>query len=149
MAYHWHIIFSFVFLVLLSFAAADGVQSLGSSDGFNGLRSCARGCYNGGSHDGSMLESKLECDKPGLGYQPSDNDCFCRPDLQEIAVRHLSTCVYTSCTQNQLDISSATQVYKDYCSSAGYTAAAPVSVAAQPTTEESQRQQHGQAPRAQ
>jgi hypothetical protein len=80
---------------------------------------------------------KLGCDKPGVVYIPPDNDCFCRPDLQATAVRYLSSCAYTSCSQNDLDVSSATQVYKDYCMSAGYTAAAvtaPKSVPAQTTS---------------
>ncbi|KAK0714419.1 hypothetical protein B0T21DRAFT_70980 [Apiosordaria backusii] len=129
----YRILFPLVLLSLLPIAVADGLLSLDSSNGFNKLRDCALGCYNGGIRDGYMVTDQLSCRKPGVVYIPPDNDCFCRPDLQETAVRYLSTCVYTSCSQNELDVSSATQVYKDYCTSAGYTAAAPKSTPAQTT----------------
>ncbi|KAL5315698.1 hypothetical protein ACEPPN_016568 [Leptodophora sp. 'Broadleaf-Isolate-01'] len=121
-------------LALLPFTAADGLVSLDSSEGFNRLRSCALGCYNGGMRDGYLVADQIDCQKPGIVYVPPDNDCFCRPDLQETAVRYLSQCVSSSCSANQLDISSATQVYNDYCNAAGYTAALPKSVPAQTTS---------------
>ena len=120
------------FLTIVSLTVGDGLLSLDSSNGFKGLRRCALGCYNGGIRDGYQVAQQLDCRKPGVVYVAPDNDCFCRPDLQDTAVRYLSNCVFTSCSQNELDVSSATQVYKDYCSSAGYTAA-PKSVAAQTT----------------
>ncbi|KAK4198298.1 hypothetical protein QBC40DRAFT_256172 [Triangularia verruculosa] len=122
----------FVVLSLLSVVVADGLLSIGADSNYNRLRDCALGCYDGGIRDGYLVTDKLSCRKPGVVYVPPDNDCFCRPDLQEIAVRYVSTCVYTSCGQNQVDVASATQVYKDYCSSAGYTAA-PKSTSAQTT----------------
>ena len=120
-------------LALLSLVAAEGLLALDSSEGFLSLRSCALGCYNGGIRDGYMVTGELSCQKPGVVYVPPDNDCWCRPDLQETAVRYLSKCAYTSCSQNQRDVASATQVYKDYCTSAGYTAATPNSTPAQTT----------------
>ncbi|KAK4171906.1 hypothetical protein QBC36DRAFT_364740 [Triangularia setosa] len=125
--------FPLCFCLSFSIAVADGILSLGADSNFNKLRACALDCYNGGVRDGYMVMNKLSCQKPGVGYVPPDNDCFCRPDLQEIAVRYVSTCVYTSCGQNQVDVASATQVYKDYCTSAGYTAATPKSTPVQTT----------------
>ncbi|KAK0639471.1 hypothetical protein B0T16DRAFT_463143 [Cercophora newfieldiana] len=110
-----------------------GLLSIGDTDSFRSLRACALGCYNGGIRDAYMVAQKIDCRKPGVVYVPPDNDCFCRPDLRETAVRYVSTCVYTSCKNNQLDASSATQVYKDYCLGAGYTAAAPNANDAQTT----------------
>ncbi|KAF2842737.1 hypothetical protein M501DRAFT_1053552 [Patellaria atrata CBS 101060] len=127
------IVLLLTFLTVLPFTVADGLISLDSSNGFRNLRSCALVCYNGGIRDGYEVANQLDCRKPGLVYVPPDNDCFCRSDLQETAVRYLSNCAFTSCSGNQLDASSATQVYEDYCSSAGYTAAAPNSVSAQTT----------------
>jgi hypothetical protein len=121
------------FFTLLPFTVADGLLSIDSSNGFKNLRNCALNCYNGGIRDGYLVADQLQCRKPGVVYVSPDNDCFCRSDLQETAVRYLSNCVSTSCSGNQLDLSSATQVYKDYCNSAGYTAATPKSVAAQAT----------------
>jgi hypothetical protein len=127
------IVLLLTFVTLISFTIADGLLSIGSFNDFKSLRSCALGCFNGGIRDGYRVADELDCRKPGVVYVAPDNDCFCRPDLQETAVRYLSDCASTSCSGNELDMSSATEVYKDYCSSAGYTAATPKSVAAQTT----------------
>ncbi|KAH7130803.1 hypothetical protein B0J11DRAFT_261653 [Dendryphion nanum] len=119
-------------LTLLTSISATGTVSFDSSNGYKNLRACALRCYDG-NRQGDNIARQISCDKPGIVYVPADNDCVCRSDLQENVVRYLSNCVSTYCSANQLDVSSATQVYKDYCNSAGYSAAAPKSVSAQAT----------------
>ncbi|KAK0744094.1 hypothetical protein B0T18DRAFT_392752 [Schizothecium vesticola] len=49
------------------------------------------------------------------------NDCFCRSDLQFEANSYVSSCVNSRCTRNSFDISVATKLYDDYCTSNGYS----------------------------
>jgi hypothetical protein len=105
-------------LSLLSTVAAQAI-SIDQIPAYNALRECAYDCYDPGviKHPGYYVASKLSCQP----YESPGNACFCRADLQQTAVNYLSRCVSSSCSANDLDISSATQVYKDYCTSAGYS----------------------------
>jgi hypothetical protein len=120
----------FFFLLVLTSAQ---VVTLDSVPELKDLRQCALKCYD--AHDGALrdpgegIASELSCKNPNA----PDNSCFCRVDLQSSAVKYISTCVDMWCSTNELDASSATQVYKDYCTSAGFTAE-PQSVAAQTTS---------------
>lgn len=121
--------FSLSFLLVLTSAQ---VVTLDSIPELKDLRQCALKCYD--AHDGALrdpgegIASELSCKNPSA----PDNTCFCRVDLQSSAVKYISTCVDMWCSTNELDASSATKVYKDYCTSAGFTAE-PQSVSAETT----------------
>jgi hypothetical protein len=106
-------------LILVGIATAQ-ILSIDQVQGYKGLRECALNCYNGYGFDkpGYNIASELSCQP----YNSPGDACFCRTDLQNVAVDGLSSCVAGSCRAGaDLDISSATQIYKDYCTSAGYT----------------------------
>jgi hypothetical protein len=119
----------FFFMTLFSLSIAE-VVSMDSVSDFNDLRSCGNYCF-GYRSPGFRLDTLaqvLSCDS----NEVIENSCFCRADLQDTGVKHLSTCVSSSCSGNMVDVAAATQLYKDYCTSAGYTAA-PRTVKAQST----------------
>ncbi|KAH6657827.1 hypothetical protein BKA67DRAFT_533016 [Truncatella angustata] len=108
-------------------AGTLGPLSIDQSDIYKGQRQCVFSCYEYSSIDivGGPIAEELSC-----AYRPVQNDCFCRPDLQREAVSYISSCVGRYCSSNPLDISTATNIYKDYCTSNGY-------LQAQATTEAS------------
>jgi hypothetical protein len=121
MTFHSQIFF--IFFLLLTRSFADQI-TLKLYPPYNSLRSCGANCFDGGWKVGSLLKCQP--------FDTPDNSCFCRPDLQVTAVGYVLSCASTACSGNQLDVSSATQVYKDYCIGVGYSAA-PASVPAQTT----------------
>ena len=107
-----------LFLPFLGLATAQ-ILSIDQVQGYQGLRGCALNCYNGYGFDkpGYNIASDLSCQP----YNSPGDACFCRLDLQPVAVASLSACVGSNCHGDAVDISSATQIYKDYCTSAGFT----------------------------
>src|SRR5277367_1367325 len=99
---------------VLSDAAAT--QSLYSEDLYKQQRSCAQNCfYSGGVYgDGDNIAIDLSCPSPIL------NSCYCRGDLQAVAVSYVSSCVSSACSSDTVDIHSATSLYQAYCVSNGY-----------------------------
>jgi hypothetical protein len=101
-----------VFLLLFSYsftALADGTVTMLNSEEFKGQRKCAINCFNN-------IEWELSCDQ-----KSPENDCYCRPDLQSVAVEYVSSCVNNGCNGADIDINKATNIYKNYCTSNGYT----------------------------
>ena len=94
---------------------APATQSLYSEDLYKQQRSCAQGCFvtccNGYSDN---IANDLSCPNPVL------NSCYCRGDLQAVAVSIISSCVSSACSSDTIDIQSATSLYQAYCTSNGY-----------------------------
>ncbi|KAF9885256.1 hypothetical protein FE257_000616 [Aspergillus nanangensis] len=82
-------------------------------------RPCATDCfYEGFSVDGGpdRLANQIGCDT-----DPIENECFCRPDMQQDAINNLQSCVNSACDSKTRDLDSALSVYNDYCTKNGYT----------------------------
>lgn len=116
-----------LFLPLIS----AGTVSIFDAPGYASQRPCARDCFyigfavNGGPDE---LASHLDCD-----VDPIEDSCFCRPDLQSVAVSYVNSCVYRVCSKNTLDSNSAVTIYKQYCTSAGFQALTPTTTSASST----------------
>jgi hypothetical protein len=133
-------------LVLLSNPMSSA--SVGTSPqtlaGFNNVYTemlpCAQGCFYqwAGACSYDLVGQVLSCNPNCISW--ASNDCYCRTDYQSIATSYLSKCVSKSCSlgDNANDITSATNLYDDYCTGLGYTnnvvATTQASTAAQPTT---------------
>jgi hypothetical protein len=91
---------------------APATQSLYSEDLYKQQRSCAQGCFVG--YYGDTIGSDLSCPSPIL------NSCYCRGDLQAVAVSIISSCVSSACSSDTIDVQSATSLYQAYCTSNGY-----------------------------
>lgn len=110
-------------LLLVVDVLCDAPASLDANETFQRQRQCAFPCF-GYSVVGDPLDvlaTRISCPTG-----PVQNDCFCRPDLQQDANRHISSCINARCSKNALDISVATKLYDDYCTSNGYTGEAQV-----------------------
>src|SRR5690349_12229341 len=101
-------------LLLSTTVRADAPVTLLSSKEYKDQRKCALGCFKFNQFDG--IANFLRCD-----YQKPKNDCYCRNDLQNKAVEFVSSCVNRVCDGAEIDIDKATNVYKNYCTSNGYT----------------------------
>lgn len=115
-----------IFLVMLIFfltlfcRANAQILSIDLIPAYKSQRECAMNCFDGvGNYKaGYDIATELSC----TPYNAPGNACVCRSDLQTPAVDALSSCVLVWCHAGaDLDVSSATQIYKDYCTSAGYT----------------------------
>ncbi|KAI0490840.1 hypothetical protein F4859DRAFT_459444 [Xylaria cf. heliscus] len=127
----------FPFLVLLHLAASDKA-SITQAPVFTSQRPCVRGCFTYGLYEGpDRLAEGIGCD-----YRFPQNECFCRPDLQADADAFLLSCVNHDCSQNTLDTNSATSIYDEYCTSAGFLRNAP----ATPTSDPSSPTNAGETP---
>jgi len=91
--------------------------TIGSGSAYSSLRDCAQNCLWAGPPDGEpAMPFAINC--------PVVNACLCRADLSTSAESYLSTCVNKWCSGSTDDISSAIQVYTDYCSGANSVATA-------------------------
>ena len=92
----------------------EAQQSLSKLDVYGLQRNCAKSCFwgwNGGPID--MVGERLGCSIP---YNwPAQNICYCRADLQSAGEAYLSSCVYSSCAKNSVDLMTATSLYRAYC----------------------------------
>jgi hypothetical protein len=102
----------------------DASVTIDQSDIYKNQRVCAFGCFNGFDDIGYPIAQELSC--PTFKVY---NDCFCRTDLQGDANNYISSCVYNRCSKNAHDLSIATSLYDDYCTSNGYTAEAQITAA--------------------
>src|SRR5277367_2791992 len=93
---------------------ASATQSLYSEDLYKQQRSCAQSCFVCCGVGNDAVANDLSCPNPVL------NSCYCRGDLQAVAVSYLSNCVSSSCSGDTVDIQSATSLYEAYCTSNGY-----------------------------
>ncbi|KAH8692158.1 hypothetical protein BGW36DRAFT_431383 [Talaromyces proteolyticus] len=100
--------------------ATSGTVSFEGSPAFASQRPCVQDDCFGSDTLGNpyLLASDIGCET-----NPVENECFCRPDLQEGAKSYLSSCVYSACNQMTLDVNSAIKIYTDYCTNNGFTAA--------------------------
>lgn len=108
-------------LLLLLFGLANAqILSIDQIPAYKSQRQCAIDCFNGDGYfkPGYNIATDLSC----TPYNAPGDACVCRSDLQTSAINALSSCVLGQCRAGaDLDVSSATQIYKDYCTSAGYT----------------------------
>lgn len=96
-------------------------QSIASLESYQQLRPCVGSCFiRPGSKDLSdLLGIQLRCCEQYISCNgPVDDNCYCRADLRPTAVSWLSACVATRCSSNQVDFTSAVNVYDGYCSAA-------------------------------
>jgi hypothetical protein len=47
------------------------------------------------------------------------DSCYCRADLMPSGLEYLSQCVYSACTSDTVDVTSAINLYSSYCSNTG------------------------------
>ncbi|EPS37737.1 hypothetical protein H072_8535 [Dactylellina haptotyla CBS 200.50] len=80
-------------------------------------RNCAQYCFGlttlGPGFYTDAIGSALGC--PG---NPAQNGCWCRKDLTETGILHLSRCILSECASNTVDVESATSLYLGYCATA-------------------------------
>ncbi|KAM7201134.1 hypothetical protein V8F33_003546 [Rhypophila sp. PSN 637] len=93
----------------------EGPVTIDQSDEYKQQRVCARRCFVDWNDPGYPIAEEISC--PTFRVQ---NDCFCRPYLQQQAHQFVYTCISTRCGASD-DISVATKIYDDYCTSNGYT----------------------------
>ncbi|KAI0505846.1 hypothetical protein F5B22DRAFT_494157 [Xylaria bambusicola] len=102
-------------ILLLQLAASESV-TITRLPAYSSQRPCAQQCFGGGIFTAAgALAYGIECE-----YRNPQNECVCRPDLQDQAEAYLQTCVDRGCTANSLDTNSAVSIYDEYCTSAGY-----------------------------
>ena len=97
-------------------ALCDAPVTIDQSDTFKNQRPCANECFILFKDPGLPIAEQISCSTRRV-Y----NDCFCRSDLQFEANSYVSSCVNSRCTRNSFDISVATKLYDDYCTSNGYS----------------------------
>jgi hypothetical protein len=107
---------SLFFQLVLSSLVAAQIITIDSIQPYESQRDCVFGWCFGRTNPGYIIASNLEC----APFSSPGNSCFCRTDLQQTAVAQLSHCVSVWCDGNIQDISTATKIYKDYCTSAGF-----------------------------
>lgn len=107
----------------------DGPVTIDQGDAYQKQRNCAFSCFRSFDDPGYPIAMTISC--PTFKVQ---NDCFCRPDLQQDAQQFVFSCVSNGCSKNTNDISLATSIYNDYCTSNGYERA---QVTTPPNTESS------------
>ena len=84
--------------------------SLFQDSGYKLLRNCAQACIWG--YSGSVADF-IGCPSPWY------NSCVCNINQQPFAAKNVGNCITTRCTGTQ-DVSTAMEVYTNYCSGAGY-----------------------------
>ncbi|KAF4625628.1 hypothetical protein G7Y89_g12534 [Cudoniella acicularis] len=94
--------------------------SLFSDSGFEMLQSCAQDCVWG--QMGSVADT-IGCAEPWY------NMCVCNVAQQPKAMGSVGSCITTRCT-GTVDVSTAMEVYTNYCSKAGYSVNAATIVTA-------------------
>jgi hypothetical protein len=87
--------------------------SLFADNEFKVLRSCAQNCIWG---VGGSVADFIGCREPWY------NQCVCNPKMQSSAAANVGRCVTAGCTGTS-DVSTAMEVYLNYCASAGYQTA--------------------------
>lgn len=106
------------FFILLLRTVSSQTVSLQYVDAYKNQRVCAGACQavNIGSTPDLIAEAA------SCNINPIENSCFCKVDLQASVENHISTCVAKMCS-NTNDAVTATSIYNDYCSSAGFVKA--------------------------
>jgi hypothetical protein len=109
-----------VFLLLhLLHKATSTTVSIDDVPQYSSQRPCAISCFYLGAFKGpDALAMAIGCDPETI-----TNECLCRSDLQDNADTALRHCVSSKCGSNSLDIGSATSIYDNYCTSAGFNRA--------------------------
>ena len=116
---------SFTFLIV---EGQNSLETIFSLDVFTSQKPCAQHCFTttdlGCPND--LVASAIGC-KYGYCSQvfAATENCYCRPDLQSVALSWLTSCVESLCTvgDTSIDVSSAGSIYTSYCTARGYTAA--------------------------
>jgi hypothetical protein len=88
------------------------ISIFGAAD-YQNMKACPQGCLYLEPLDGKNgLVDILGCDLP------VPNACYCRTDQLQLATNAISSCITADCTNvDNIDISTAIQVYNNYCSS--------------------------------
>jgi hypothetical protein len=97
-------------------AAADNLSlpvTITAFSDYQSQRTCVQSCYflavYGG---GDLVANALKCPEPNVWAL---NNCWCRSDLQSIAVSYLFSCANAGCSSNSVDVNAATSLYTAYC----------------------------------
>jgi hypothetical protein len=108
-------------LLILPYLAASEPASITEVPVFASQRPCAKGCFILSIYEGpDRLAKNIGCE-----YSIPQNDCVCRPDLQVDADAFLKECINSACDSSTLDIISATSIYDEYCTNAGFLRKTP------------------------
>jgi hypothetical protein len=126
-------------LVISLCGAQISRQTLYSLQSYSDLQPCAQSCI---MDPGSCRVGGVDQIAINIGCQynwcMSDlgaaESCYCRPDLQVVATKYLTKCLRAACTLGDpnIELSSAVNLYQDYCAAKGYLAT-PASVTASTT----------------
>ncbi|KAH7187809.1 hypothetical protein DER44DRAFT_127469 [Fusarium oxysporum] len=122
---------------LLQSASSEATQTIASADDYQLQRSCAISCWWLGDPDGNdssdVLGRRLQC-CDGVPCRDVKDSCYCRPDLRVSASSHLSECVVRRC-ENEVDFSTAMNIYDDYCREKRNAASEPAETEATATVD--------------
>ena len=125
-----------LFFISLTLAQGTVFETIYSLDSWSSQKPCAQQCFintGEGCHVDDVAAA-IGCEyNPCSANYGAPNDCYCRSDLQSVALSYITSCVSAWCTvgDSSIDISSAGSIYKYYCSSNGF----PTAVVAATTTQ--------------
>jgi len=108
-------------ILLLLNKAAPTTVTLENAPAYASQRPCAQQCYGAVDDGPDNLAYAIGCNDRDI-----TNECLCRPDLQANADAYLHSCVSSECSEDPLDIASATSIYDAYCLGAGFSPAGSV-----------------------
>ncbi|KAI1304454.1 hypothetical protein F5Y03DRAFT_170219 [Xylaria venustula] len=123
--------------LLFRLVAAESV-TIARAPAYSSQRPCAQECFGGGIYTvAGALAYNIGCD-----YHNPQNECVCRPDLQNNADAYIQSCVDSECSANTLDVNSAVSIYDAYCTSAGFIRNTPATTTSDsPTSSSSSKSQ--------
>ncbi|KAI0972792.1 hypothetical protein F4678DRAFT_429374 [Xylaria arbuscula] len=127
----------FVIPLLLRLVAAESV-TINQAPAYSSQRPCAQNCFGGGIYTvAGAVAYNIGCD-----YHNPQNECVCRPDLQNNADAYIQSCVDNECSENSLDVNSAISIYDAYCTGAGFIRNTPATTTSDsPTSSSSSKSQ--------
>jgi len=133
-------------LALLSFiynfqlVLAQQTVTITNEPAYSSLKICGQGC----------IFDIYGCPKDVIGWDLgciactgnvnsvywAPESCYCRSDLQTVALSSLTSCIESACTEGDytVDLSSASSLYAGYCTAAGYLQAASTASARGPSS---------------
>jgi hypothetical protein len=99
----------------------DETVSIETFPAYKDLRGCATCCFRQCSAECLFIIGDVISCGHGDIYCGQDalDSCFCRSDLQATVETYISKCVFTACSSNLNDMSSAVYAYTEYCKSTG------------------------------
>lgn len=117
------LLYSLSHLVLFPLPSyAVSTVSIESFPQYTELRGCAKCCFRACNAGCAFLIADiLTCGGDNVVFCTNDakDDCVCREDLQPVATTYLSSCVFSQCSSDMNDVTSAVKAYTNYCKSTG------------------------------